>query len=124
MSFTGNGSSISAATVTNDGSVTIGKGATLNLTNQPNGVTDVAAGASWTIGGNFAVGGVANTGFANLSSIEGTVYLQNGQSWTIDPTLTISGFLDVSNGTTLTIMADVNNSGAFPPVLSALAATP
>ena len=40
-------------------------------------------GASWTIGGNFEVGGVANTGFANLASIEGAVNLQNGQSWSI-----------------------------------------
>ena len=114
LDFTGNGSSITAATVTNDGSVTIGKGATLNLTNQPNGVTDVAAGASWTIGGNFAVGGVANTGFANLASIEGAVYLQNGASQNIDNALTIAGggALDVSNGTTLNINGDLSNSGA------------
>ena len=112
--FSGSGSSITAATVTNEGFVNIGKGATLNLTGQPLGVTDVPTGAIWTIGGNFEVGGVADTGFANLASIEGAVELQNGQSWTIAPSLlTISGTMDVSNGTTVTIMADVNNSGLF-----------
>lgn len=113
LSFTGNGSSITAATVANNGNVTIGTGATLNLTNQPLGVTDVVAGSRWTIGGNFAVGGVANTGFANLATVGGTVIFEDGQSQTIDPLLTIasSGSLDVSNGTTLTVMADVNNSG-------------
>jgi hypothetical protein len=112
--FFGNGSSITAATVSNDGFVDIGKGASLNLTGQPLGVTDVPTGAVWTIGGNFEVGGVANTGFANLASIEGAVELQNGQSWTIAPSLlTISGTLDVSDGTTVTIMAGVNNSGTI-----------
>ena len=56
LSFTGNGSSITAATVSNNGSVTIGPGATLNLTGQPLGVTNVIAGSSWTIGGNFEAG--------------------------------------------------------------------
>ncbi len=113
LDFTGSGSSITAATVTNDGSVTIGKGATLNLTGQPNGVTDVVAGSSWTIGGNFEVGGVANTGFADLASIEGALYLQNGATQTIGNALTIAGggALDVSNGTTLNINGDVNNAG-------------
>ena len=61
LSFTGNGSSITAATVSNSGAVTIGHGATLNLTGQPNGVTSVPDGAIWNIGGNFSVGGVGRT---------------------------------------------------------------
>ena len=115
LDFTGNGSSITAATVTNDGSVIIGKGATLNLTGQPSGVTDVPLGATWTIGGNFEVGGVANTGFANLASIEGSVELQNGESWNIGNALAIAsgGFLDLNNGTTLNLMAGLSNSGTI-----------
>src|SRR5271165_3686993 len=114
LQFTGSGSSITAATVSNDGSITIGAGATLNLTNQPNGVTDVPVGASWTIGGNFSVGGVADTGFANLASIEGAVSLQNGQTSTISPSsgLTITGPLDVCQATSLTVNGDLNLSGS------------
>ena len=114
LQFTGSGSSITAATVSNDGSITIGAGATLNLTNQPNGVTDVPVGASWTIGGNFSVGGVADTGFANLASIEGAVSLQNGQTSTISPSsgLTITGTLDVGQATSLTVNGDLNLSGS------------
>ncbi|HVP49988.1 MAG TPA: PEP-CTERM sorting domain-containing protein [Candidatus Bathyarchaeia archaeon] len=113
--FTGTGSSITAATVSNSGSVSIGPGVTLNLTNQPLGVTDAPAGSVWTIGGNFAVGGVANTGFANLASIEGAVELQNGASQTIGNALAIasSGSFDVSNGTTVIISAGVNNAGSL-----------
>ena len=112
LSFTGSGSLITAASVSNSGSVTIGPGDILNLTAQPNGVTSVGAGSSWDIMGNFAVGGVANTGFANLSSLAGTVKFDNGATQTITPALTIAstGILEVGNGATLN-MAGANNSG-------------
>jgi hypothetical protein len=116
LSFTGTGSTITAATVSNNGSVTIGHGATLNLTGQPLGVTSVGAGSSWTIGGNFEVGGVANTGFANLSSVSGSVIFANGASQTIGNSLTnnAGGFVDVDGGSTLTITGNVTNN-AFGP---------
>jgi hypothetical protein len=112
LSFTSNNvSTIIAATVSNSGSVTIGVADVLNLIAQPNGVTSVPAGASWDIMGDFEVGGVANKGFANLSSLAGTVKLDNGTQ-SITPALTIAstGILGVGMGTTLT-MASVNNSG-------------
>jgi fibronectin-binding autotransporter adhesin len=116
LSFTGNGSSITAATVSNNGSVTIGHGATLNLTGQPLGVTSVLAGSSWTIGGNFEVGGVANTGFSNLSSVSGSVIFENGASQTIGNSLTnnAGGFIDVDAGSTLTITGNVTNNAGGP----------
>jgi hypothetical protein len=116
LSFTGTGSTITAGTVSNNGSVTIGHGATLNLTGQPLGVTSVGAGASWTIGGNFEVGGVANTGFANLSSVSGSVTFADGASQTIGNSLTnnAGGFVDVDAGSTLTITGNVTNN-AFGP---------
>ncbi|MGA9567705.1 MAG: S-layer family protein, partial [Candidatus Korobacteraceae bacterium] len=109
-------STITAATVSNSGSATIGSGATLNLTNQPNGVTSVASGASWTIGGNFSVGGVANTGFANLSSVGGSVTFANGASQTIGSSLTVAsgGFFDVEGGSTVTITGNVFNNAGGP----------
>jgi len=116
LSFTGTGSTITAATVSNNGSVTIGHGATLNLTGQPLGVTSVLAGASWTIGGNFEVGGVANTGFANLSSVSGSVTFANGASQTIGNSLTnnAGGFIDVDAGSTLTVTGNVTNNASGP----------
>jgi hypothetical protein len=116
LSFTGSGSTITAATVSNNGSVTIGHGATLNLTGQPLGVTSVGSGSSWTIGGNFEVGGVANTGFANLASVSGSVTFANGASQTIGNTLTnnAGGFIDVDAGSTLSITGNVFNNASGP----------
>jgi hypothetical protein len=110
LDFIGNGSSITAGSVSNMGHVHIGPGVTLNLTAQPNGVTSVSAGALWDIGGNFAVGGVANTGFANLSNNAGTVIFENGASQSISTFLTNNGTLDVSNGSALTTVG-MDNSG-------------
>src|SRR4029077_6304803 len=64
-------------TLVNNGSVTINTGATLNLTNQPNGVTDVVSGSSLTVAGTFKAG--ANNALAKLNGIEGGLTLQNGQ---------------------------------------------
>ncbi len=87
---------------------------TLNLTSQPGGVTSVASGSTWFIGWNFAVGGVANTGFANLSGIAGTVEFDNGATQSIAPALTIAstGSLEVGSSATLN-MASVSNSGSL-----------
>ncbi len=106
LKLQGAGDSASVGTISNTGSISIGSGATLNLTNQPGGVTDVPAGASWTIYGSFTEGGT-NFGFGHLATIEGSVELANGQTLGIDPTLTVTGSLDVSGGTSLTIAADV-----------------
>ena len=103
--------------ITNTGSVYLGYGTQLNLSNQPGGVTDVGAGSSWQIYGSFTENST-NFGFENLSSIEGTIDLENQQSSTINPggsggTLTIAstGAFDIGNGTSLTITGNVDNSG-------------
>src|SRR5208337_4449706 len=72
LSLTG-ASTVTAATMSNSGQVYIGSGATVNLTNQAGGIQDVPLGASWQVYGNFEAGGVANTGFATLTTVEGTV---------------------------------------------------
>ncbi len=113
----GNGDVANVGMVDNFGLVSVQGDTTLNLTNQPNGVTDVVAGSTWVIGGNFAVAGAANTGFANLTSVEGSVDLGNRQATNITPgggVLTVSsgGGIDVNTaGTSLQINGDVNNSG-------------
>ena len=117
----GQGYSITAQTLTNNGYTYVGPSNTLTLTNQPAGITDAVAGSRFDLYGTFNAG--ANPGFANLTSVEGTVLLF-GQSFTMTPgtgTLTISntGFLDVdynpytATGSNMTINGNVNNSGAL-----------
>src|SRR5208283_2812719 len=114
-----NGDVANMATLTNTGYTSVATGATLNLTSQPNGITDAVAGSRFDLLGTFNAGG--NAGFANLNSVEGGVNLY-GQSFTDTPG---SGTLTISNaaaltvnynsgtgvGTALTISGDVNNSG-------------
>ena len=87
---------LNAGTLTNNGEVFVGVGATLNLTNEPNGVTDVAQGSSYYIAGGFKAG--AASALAKVGSVEGVLEIENGQSTTITPgggTLTNTGTFDV-----------------------------
>ncbi len=70
------------STLNNTGAVGVVTGASLNLTSQPDGITDVVAGSSFSIAGSFTAG--LNSAFANLTSIEGQVQLF-GQNDTITP---------------------------------------
>src|SRR5580704_478207 len=105
---------MNVATLVNNGTLQIGSGATLNLTNQPNGLTDVVAGSDLYIFGTFKAG--ANNALANLGSVEGSLVLENGQTTTVTPgtgTLTISsvGQVDLELGSTLTVDGNLTNSG-------------
>ncbi len=109
------GDSASMQTLVNTGTVGVVTGASLNLTNQPGGITDVVAGSVFSIAGSFTAG--ANSAFANLTSIEGQVTLY-GQNDTITPnggtlTLASGGSLFADNGSTVTINGAVNNSGTL-----------
>jgi hypothetical protein len=86
----------------------------LNLTNQPNGVTDVVAGSEYGIVGSFTAG--ANNAFANLTSVEGLLQLSNQQTTNVAPSggvLTNSGTIGLGNTTTLNVAGDINNSGTI-----------
>jgi hypothetical protein len=113
----GQGYTVTAYTLTNNGYATVDPSNTLILTNQPNGITDALGGSSFDLYGTFTAG--SNPGFANLNSIEGSLQLFD-QNFTITPgssTLTISntGYFNVDSytgaGSNITIKADVNNSG-------------
>jgi fibronectin-binding autotransporter adhesin len=99
-------------TLVNDGFASIGAGATLNLTNQPNGITDVVAGSELDVAGTLKAGGA--NGLAKLGSVEGVLRLENGQSTIATPaggTLTLSRILDLEHGTTLTVAGNLTNLG-------------
>ena len=83
---------MNVGSLVNNGFLEVDTGATLNLTGQPSGVTDVVADSQLDIFGTFKAG--ANNGLANLGSVEGFLVLGNGQTTTVTPgtgTLTISG---------------------------------
>jgi hypothetical protein len=113
--YDGSNDVASIGTLSNSGSVYIGTGATLNLTNQPNGITDVVAGSSLTVNGTFTAGSAS--GLAKLGSIEGTLTLGNGQTTADTPgsgTLTVAsgGALTLNNsGTTLSVTGTLNDAG-------------
>ena len=101
--------------LTNKGLVSVGLGSILNLTSQPNGITDVVAGSEFDVFGTFKAG--AASALAKLGSVEGNIFLENGQSTTITPTtagnLTIAstGLFDLDRGSNVTISGNVTNSG-------------
>jgi hypothetical protein len=103
-------------TLSNSGTVYVGKGTTLNLTSQANGITDVPAGSTLTVAGTLKAG-TAN-GLAKLGSVEGTLNLENGQTTGDAPgsgTLTVAsgGSLILSNsGTTLSVTGALSDSGS------------
>src|ERR1700732_5077934 len=112
---------MNVATLVNNGVLEIDNGATLNLTAQPNGVTDVASGSQLFVYGTLNAG--ANNGLAKLGSVEGTLVVGSGQTFTDAPgggTLTISssGELDLENfngmttaGTNMTVSGNLSNNG-------------
>jgi hypothetical protein len=107
---------VNAGTLTNNGSIQIGHGATLNLTTQINGLTDIVAGSGIDLRGSFTAGG--GSAIRNLASIEGQLFVSNGQTTAVTPgsgTLTVSssGVLDVEASSTLTLNGNLNNTGTF-----------
>jgi len=106
---------ITVATLVNNGNMFIGSGATLNLTNQPNGITDIVAGSSLQVNGTFTAG--SNFALAKLNSIEGSLNLSSSGTFTVTPgsgTLTISntGSLLLNEGN-LTVSGNLSNAGQF-----------
>ncbi len=100
------------------GRVVVASGATLNLTDEPQGLTTILDGAIYDIAGAFTANG--NSALAHLTDLEGFVTLRNGETVMDTPTggtLTIGGNglsgMDVEGGSTFQVNGDVNNSGGF-----------
>jgi fibronectin-binding autotransporter adhesin len=124
LELEGTGDAMTVTTLSNSGTLTLDAGSTLTITGGGNGVTDVAAGTTYNIGGTFNVknGSTTTSALAKLNSVEGTINFTNGVSNTITPasgTLTVAsgGELSVDPGsstnTTLSITGNVSNSGTF-----------
>ena len=110
----GNSDQAFVGMLVNNYNVYVSPGATLTLTNQPGGVTDIVQGSIFDIAGTFKAG--SNNGFAGLTSVEGSLYFENGQTTSITPA---GGTLAVSNtaliypsfGSTVDVNGNVNNAG-------------
>jgi hypothetical protein len=105
---------MNVGTLSNTGFLDVDTGATLNLTGQPNGVTDVVSGSELDVYGTFKAG-TAN-GLAKLNSVEGTLVIGNGQTFTDTPgsgTLTNSNVLDLEEGSNVTVSGNLTNSGTL-----------
>jgi hypothetical protein len=122
LELEGTGDVMSVSALSNLGTLTLDSGTTFTITGGGNGVTDVAAGTTYNIGGSFNVknGSTTTQALAKLNSVEGTLTLQNGITNTVTPT---SGTLTIASGgtvslsdlastiTTLSITGNVSNSG-------------
>ena len=76
FSLNGSGDVGNVRMLNNSGTVYVGQGSTLNLTNEPGGITDIVAGSTFDIAGTFYdVVNKANA-LANLNFIEGTLILE------------------------------------------------
>ncbi|MGA3065611.1 MAG: PEP-CTERM sorting domain-containing protein [Tepidisphaeraceae bacterium] len=114
LNLSNTGDTLNANAFSNQGYIQVGAGAAINITGGGQGVTDVPSNAQYYLNGSFNVinGGVTTSALANLASVEGILYLDNGQTYNFGP-LTNSGDIDVSDGTTVSVTGDVTNSGTF-----------
>ena len=98
------------------GTLNIASGATLNLVNQPGGITDINANSGLILAGTFEAGGPGTSALAGLASVEGTLTLANGQTTTVTPssgtfTTSSAGNVNVQQGSTFAVTGGLNNSG-------------
>jgi fibronectin-binding autotransporter adhesin len=124
LQLNGSGDVANINALSNSGTLVIGTGATLNITGGGSGLTDIVAGSTVTLDGSLNVvnGSVSTNGLAKLTTVAGTLNLQNNQTTTITPTggtLTIAsgGEVELSGAspstTTLSITGNVSSSGDF-----------
>ncbi len=117
-----NNQTINAATLSNTGSVYVGYGATLNLTNQPGGITDIVKDSIFYLSGTFNAGNHSAT--ANLTSIEGNLTMDYFEKITTTPAggtfaVADTGAVDITNQAILAVTGDMKNAGSLTAESSA-----
>jgi len=117
MMFPAAGDPANVGSLVNTGMMMIGAGTMLTI-NDGVGITDVVAGSSLDVAGDLMLAG-GGSGLANLTSIEGMLTLENGETSAITPmggTLTIgsAGNLSVGGmGTVVNLNGSVSNGGSI-----------
>jgi fibronectin-binding autotransporter adhesin len=116
MFNTSGGDPLDVGSLNNTGSLTIGAG-TLVLISDGVGITDIEAGSSLDVAGDLRLSG-GGSGLSNLTTIEGALTLRNGETAAITPmggTLSISpaGTWNIAGtGTMVNLNGSISNSGA------------
>ncbi len=107
-------STADVAALANAGDVAVAAGGVLNLTGGGPGITDIAAGTSYTVSGSFNVidSGVATSALASLATVEGTLLLNNGDGNTFAG-LTNTGDVTVNSASGLTVLGDLTSSSSL-----------
>src|SRR5260370_46488 len=107
------GDAVSVNILNNAGKLMMLAGTTLTVTGGGNGITDVAAGSEYDIGGTFQVknGATLSNAYAKVSTVEGIINIQNGQTSTVTPnggTLAVSGSgtFNVARGSDVKLCGD------------------
>lgn len=109
------GESATIGNLANTGFFTVSSGTSVNLTNQPLGITDIAAGSHMTVDGSFTAGG--QSALAKLQSVEGSLIL-GGNTTLVDTPATgalavaSTGTVTQQNGS-FTLNGGLNNQGIF-----------
>ena len=124
LSVFGTGDVVNINTLNNGatGSLTISLNSlgTINLTGGGLGITDIASTSSVDIGGTFNLinGSTTTSGLANLTSVEGSLILRNGQITSVTPngtdtlTFAVGSLVDISNNSTLQVNGNLTNNGS------------
>ena len=115
LRIAGTGDTVNVGSISNAGTVSISSTETLNITGGGNGITDVAQGSTYTIGGVFNVtnGNVTASAFGHLATIEGDLRLGTGTPITDASNISVSsaGSLELIGNQTFSV-PNINDSGA------------
>ncbi len=79
----GPGPTTTIGKLVNQGNLNIGIGTLVTLTAQPQGITDIASGSSMSVYGTINAG--SQNAFAHLTSIRGSLTLENGSTTNVTP---------------------------------------
>ena len=104
LDFGSNGTT-NVSSIDNRGTLTVGN---VNLTNQPNGITDVVQGSALNIYGNFTAGN--NSAIYRLANVEGSILIDRTLATTITPG---SGSLNVGPLGEFAILSPVTVNGSL-----------
>jgi hypothetical protein len=116
LGVNGSADVMKVGTLQNNGAFNVGRASTLNLTGQASGLTVVNAGSSLVLYGTLSAAGGSGNGLNNLTTINGQLQINNGQSIVALPaggklSVASTGDLRINDGSNLTVLGNLSSSG-------------